>query len=103
MNEILNLNDAHNVMFKRYENILENSINVSFSIEEVKEELLKLCKIAQKEDMPLDKKARWLGYVQGILIFTSCINKNEERDFSRPLFTKFYEEKYQKSIDIKNY
>ena len=38
--------------------------------------------------MPDDKANRWLGYVQGVMHCRGYIKVNEERDFTRPYFTK---------------
>lgn len=34
------------------------------------------------------KYHRWLGYIQGVLITKGYTTVNEERDFTRPYFTK---------------
>lgn len=40
---------------------------------------------------PLDKVARWLGFVQGVMSVRGLLDVNEERDYSRPLFRNAYE------------
>lgn len=35
-----------------------------------------------------EKSHRWLGFIQGILIREDHFKVNEERDFTRPYFTK---------------
>lgn len=44
------------------------------------------------ENWPIDKLSRWLGFVQGILIFHGVMRVDGERDFSRPLFHAAYAE-----------
>lgn len=41
-------------------------------------------------EYPIDKAARWLGYIQGVLAVKKMIDVTEERDFSRPLFQGAY-------------
>lgn len=43
------------------------------------------------ESYPIDKLSRWLGFIQGYVIFTKQTTIRKERDFSRPLFHKAYE------------
>lgn len=85
------LDEAHTIMFQRYINIIQNSVSSTMNLEEEDiNQLINLAKLAIKEQLPLDKKARWLGYIQGVLASARVINIKEERDFSRPLFTQFY-------------
>lgn len=48
----------------------------------------KLCEEAftNGEKYPVDKRYRWLGFVQGVLAVKRLIDVDVERDFTRPLF-----------------
>lgn len=41
---------------------------------------------------PIDKVARWIGYIQATMIITGLTSVDAERDFSRPLFHEAYGE-----------
>ena len=47
--------------------------------------------IQETNDYHIDKLSRWLGFVQGYIIFTNQSTIDIERGFSRPLFHKAYE------------
>lgn len=87
------LNEAHNIMFNRYLSKLDSSIQVIIHIDPKDIDYLKkMCTTMIKEnEVPIDKKARWLGFIQGVLFSNGIIQISEEREFSRKLFTKFYE------------
>ena len=40
--------------------------------------------------MPVDKMARWLGFIQACLAMRGLIEVDDERDFTRPLFHSAY-------------
>lgn len=42
------------------------------------------------ETYPIDKLSRWLGFIQGYVIFTNQTSVEIERNFSRPLFHNAY-------------
>ncbi len=44
------------------------------------------------EIFPVDKTSRWIGFVQGVLAANGILNTKAERDRTRPLFHKAYEE-----------
>ncbi len=41
---------------------------------------------SEGETWPLDKLARWLGYIQGVMFMREWIDVDAERDRTRPLF-----------------
>ena len=43
-------------------------------------------------EYPLDKLSRWLGFIQGYIIFSGQSTVEIERDFSRPKFHNAYKE-----------
>ena len=47
--------------------------------------------IEEIENYPIDKLSRWLGFIQAYVIFTNQTTIDIERDFSRPLFHKAYQ------------
>ena len=47
--------------------------------------------IEEIENYPIDKLSRWLGFIQAYVIFTNQTTIDVERDFSRPLFHKAYQ------------
>lgn len=54
-------------------------------------------------EWPVDKTNRWLGFVQGCLFVEELIDVDVERDFTRPLFHKYYEDngiKIPESVDV---
>ena len=46
---------------------------------------------------PVDKLNRWLGFVQGCLFMEGKLDVDEERNFTRSLFHKYYKDN---GIDI---
>lgn len=62
---------------------------------EVSEKLQKMLDILKKQSLkwPVDKFNRWLGFVQGVLWSNGLIDIKEERDFTRPLFHKYYSDR----------
>lgn len=83
-------------LFQRY----LNEFNLTSNLKELSIEA-----IEKINDYPIDKLSRWLGFVQGYIIFTSQSTTDIERDFSRPLFHKAYENeniKIPKSYKTKN-
>ena len=69
-------------MFQRY----LNEFNLTNNLKELSIEA-----IDKINDYPIDKLSRWLGFVQGYIIFTNQSTIDIERDFSRPLFHNAYE------------
>ena len=70
-------------LFQRY----LNEFNLTNNLKELSIEA-----IDKINDYPIDKLSRWLGFVQGYIIFTNQSTIDIERDFSRPLlFHKAYE------------
>lgn len=47
--------------------------------------------IIEIDNYPIDKLSRWLGFVQGYVIFSEQTTIDKERGFSRNLFHKAYE------------
>lgn len=46
--------------------------------------------IARSREIPIDKLGRWVGFVQGAMVFSGLIDVDEERDCTRPLFLEAY-------------
>ena len=69
-------------LFQRY----LNEFNLTNNLKELSIEA-----IDKINDYPIDKLSRWLGFVQCYIIFTNQSTIDIERDFSRPLFHKAYE------------
>jgi hypothetical protein len=90
---------AHIIMFRRYRDILrEKTLPLENSNMMLPSHLLWMCEtmitnLNEKPNYPIDKAARWLGYIQGVLSATGKIDPGTERDFSRPLFRAAYGEK----------
>lgn len=54
-------------------------------------------------DWPHDKTGRWLGFIQGLLFAHGLLDVNAERDRTRPLFHRAYQEaglRVPGSIDV---
>lgn len=51
-----------------------------------------LCEKGIKEidNLPIDKLSRWLGFIQGYVVFTKQTTVQTEREFSRNLFHEAY-------------
>ena len=47
--------------------------------------------ILEHPSWPIDKKSRWLGFIQGVCCCHFGMDVNKERDFTRPLFHKAYQ------------
>ena len=102
----MTISQVSRLLFERYLIILNDKfVNDLLSIrqEEAIIELKGICDTAissiseydnsQKDNqMTEDKISRWLGYLQGIMVYNGWISVLEERNFSRPLFHKAYEE-----------
>ena len=75
------IRDATKTLFERY----LNEFNLTNNLKELSIEA-----IEKINDYHIDKLSRWLGFVQGYIIFTNQSTIDIERDFSRPLFHKSY-------------
>ncbi len=42
------------------------------------------------ETFPVDKLGRWVGFVQGVLALSGCMDVDAERDRTRPFFHNAY-------------
>ena len=75
------IREATKLLFERYLNQFELS-------EELKNLVLKA--LEEIHVYPLDKLSRWLGFIQGYVVFTNQTTVEIERNFSRPLFHNAY-------------
>lgn len=75
--------DATLHMFERYQ---------SFNIQDKQIAGLLNEGIKQISILPIDKLSRWLGFIQGYVIFNNLTTVNIEREYSRPLFHKAYKQ-----------
>ena len=78
----MSIRDVTELLFKRYLN--------NFTLTEDLEKLTNNA-LENINNYPIDKLSRWLGYIQGYVIFTKQTTVDIERDFSRPYFHKAYE------------
>ena len=82
---------ASNVILGRYEDIL-----LVCDFEDVPpstgaKHLRWMCRTAREQtDWPEDKQARWLGFIQGVLVMRGLLSVEAERDATRPLFHAAY-------------
>ena len=76
------IRSATKELFQRY----LNEYNLTNNLKELSIEA-----IDKINDYLIDKLSRWLGFVQAYVIFTNQTTIDIERDFSRPLFHKAYE------------
>jgi len=78
------------------ENLREAHVEVIHYLKKIcppiRPDIINLCDkaIEQWKHMPLDKLARWTGYIQGSLIAEGVTTIDKERDRTRPIFTPFY-------------
>lgn len=93
----MTIHDATIEAFKHYQALLKNkkivSKNMSDTNSKVNEMLphaLWMCEecLKKQKDYSLDKLSRWLGFVQAILIFNGLTTIDDERNRTRPWFTK---------------
>ncbi len=77
------MNDIIEIMAERY---------FPYAVGDQRLEDMLAIMVAHSEDWPVDKLNRWLGFVQGCLFMEGKIDIFEEREFTRPLFHKYYEE-----------
>ena len=92
----MTVREATLVMFKRYK-----KINTDFEslCTPPKNDISGLIDrgISDIDVLPIDKLSRWLGFIQGYLIYNKVTSVDAERDFSRPYFHQAYEDS---GIDI---
>ena len=81
------------IVTKRYIDILEKNIDVGYGKYSSKHliEMLKTLN-ENKKEWSIDKTNRWLGFIQGVMTVYQLIDVDEEREFTRPLFHKYYKE-----------
>jgi hypothetical protein len=88
------LRKAHQEMFERYLRLLNVTPQKSDKFPTYDGHLAWMCKQMvmnlDEPEYPIDKAARWLGYIQGVMVMKKHIDVNVERDFSRPLFQAAY-------------
>lgn len=77
----MNIRKATEICFKRY----NDDFVLTDSLKELVEKAL-----LEINNFPIDKLSRWLGFVQGYVIFSNQTTIDNERDFSRPLFHEAY-------------
>ncbi len=87
---IKTLKDVNLILFKRYKVTL--SEYKKYADDEIIIRAKNMIDIALSEDMYEDKQSRWLGFIQGVMTVYDLLDVEDERDFSRPLFHKAYEE-----------
>lgn len=84
----MNLEEATKLCFKRYLDF-DLTDNERILVEE-----------AINGKYPIDKLSRWLGYIQGCIISRNLTTVEIERNFSRPIFQKAYE---NEGIEVKSF
>lgn len=90
----LSYNDIYAQISARYIKLINsyeyNFIDIEFAN---RDHILKMLEtIIKNKEMPLDKKARWFGFIQGVLTLNGIISVSEEREITRPLFHSVYKE-----------
>ena len=73
--------EATKICFEHYNCLIDNDSDIKKLIENALENI---------ETYPIDKLNRWLGFVQGYLIFNGFSTVEVERDFTRELFHEAY-------------
>lgn len=88
----MTLAEAHAALFRRYLDRMEGVEDPVGGERTSLENLRWMCRegAAKAHELPLDKIARWLGFVQGCLATRGLVDVDEERDVSRPLFHAAY-------------
>ena len=82
---------ASNEILARYEDVLLGCDFDDVPPSTGAKHLLWMCRIAREQrDWPDDKQARWLGFIQGVLVMRGLLSVEAERDATRPLFHAAY-------------
>ena len=77
----ITIRDVTCLLFKRYLNEFKLEHDLKLLTEKG---------ILEKDNYPIDKLNRWLGYIQAHVIISGQTTVEQERTFSRPLFHKAY-------------
>lgn len=87
-----NVNEVIEILCDRYIKILNKHFpdndDSEFGVAHLKW-MCRQCKF--NNNWPVDKKNRWIGFVQGVMAYKGYISTREEREFSRPLFHACYD------------
>lgn len=87
---------VHKLLANRYKDMTNHAIHLGIeglSIDKMEfENIVWMCDsiIENGASWPIDKVARWIGYIQATMIVTGLTSVDAERDFSRPLFHDAY-------------
>lgn len=91
MDDINPINKASQVLFKKYNTIVQNAGDKLPKNTSLRLTLMGIYAISHPE-MLIDKMSRWLGFVQGVLYAHGLIDLEDEREESRALFHMTYGE-----------
>ena len=98
----MTVQDATDTLFKRYNQKIQK--NGSMLHPDVKQRLMLMgIHALSHPELPIDKRSRWLGFIQGCLWMEGIIDLEEEREFSRELFQQAYKDEgipVPESIDV---
>ncbi len=98
------LHEAHDEMFRRYNTLMQkDGLGEKKLHSSINYRLTLMAIHAISNVMPIDKVGRWMGFIQGNLYACELINLKEEREISRKIFHKAYEEmgiEVPESIDV---
>lgn len=81
------------ILTKRYIEILRKNPNIGKD-KYSSEHLITMLNTLEenKKEWSIDKTNRWLGFIQGVMTVYGLIDVDGEREFTRPLFHKYYQE-----------
>lgn len=82
-----------NVLSERYINILKENKEIGTGKYSSSHLINMLNTLNENVEIwSIDKTNRWLGFIQGVMTVYGLLDVDEERDFTRPLFHKYYKE-----------
>jgi len=93
MTDYTSLKEVYDELFKRYNTKAQNAYGNKLIPKEIESKILLMgITCINKREMDITKLSRWLGFIQGMLFVYGVISIDEERDFSRPLIHKAFEQ-----------
>ena len=90
--------EVHKILAERYKDMTNSGIksgNEGLTVDKMEfGNIVWMCDsiIDLGANWPIDKVARWIGFIQATIIASGLTSVDAERDFSRPLFHSAYNE-----------
>ncbi len=91
MEEINPINKVSIKLFKKYNKVIQEAKDTLPDDSALRMHLMGIHAISNP-DMPVDKMARWLGFIQGVLYSHNLLDILKERNETRDLYHMAYQE-----------